>query len=108
MKGGIYIEPVSPSTIGARLSYLFGAASYGNYPEIQALWDQLNKTIDPQVRQDLTTRIQKLINDKTMYIFTFTPTSPAAVGSRVKGNPFKGPPPIYFVSPMEDIELKDQ
>jgi ABC-type transport system substrate-binding protein len=41
MKGTLFVDnPLAP-TIGGRLAYLFsGTGSYGNYPEIQALWDQ--------------------------------------------------------------------
>lgn len=40
MKGGLFIDPAPLATIGGRLAYLFGTTSYGNYPDVKALWDQ--------------------------------------------------------------------
>ena len=107
MKGATYIEASSPPTIGARLSYLFGEASYGNYPDVQNLWGQYNREVDPPIRQDLLNRIQKLIYDRTMYIFTTYSSTPAAFGPRVKGNPYKVGAPVWIICPMEDLELNE-
>ncbi len=109
MKGGIIIDTMIAPTIGARLGYLFGPQSYGNYPDIQALWNQYEQSVDPKVRKDLIMRIQKLIYDKIMFIPLIGVTTPSAVGPRVKGNPFKirEPFPIWWPCPMEDLELND-
>jgi hypothetical protein len=34
-------------------------------------------------------------------------SSPAAAGPRLKGHPFKVQPFIFFVAPMEDLELNE-
>jgi len=110
MKGGLFIDPVENPTIWSRLEYLFGGVyCYGNYPDIVSLWDQLNKSVDPKVRKDLTGQIQRLIQDKTMYSYLTSTNSPAAFGPKVKGNPYKiqNPYPIWFMSPFEDIELNE-
>ena len=48
MKGATFIEPIHASECGNEVSYLFTDTSYGNYPDIQDLWDQYNKAIDPK------------------------------------------------------------
>jgi len=107
MKGGLFIDPATAPTIGGRLTYLFGTSSYGNYPDIQAFWDQYRREVAPQVRKDLITRIQKLIHERSMWIPLTSTNSPAAFGPRVKGNPYRIQPLIWFTAPLEDIELVD-
>lgn len=105
MNGAIYIELITQPSIGGRLSYLFGPASYGNYPEIQALWENYNRSVDPKIRKDLIANIQKLIYEKVMWIPLTNTNTPTAFGPKVKGNPYKIQPLIWFPAPLEDIEL---
>jgi peptide/nickel transport system substrate-binding protein len=109
MKGAIFNESVGNPTISARLSYVLGPGNYGNYPDIQALWEQHERSVDRNVRKDLRGRMQKLIYDKTMFIPLMKSTTPSAFGRRIKGEPFKirEPYPIWYPSPMEDLELND-
>ncbi len=107
MKGGIFVDHPTSPTIGGVLSYLFGSGSYGNYPDIQALWDQYKKEGGWNVRKDLMARIQKLIHERTMWIFVFPFNSPTAYGPKVKGDPHKIQPLIWFTAPFEDIELNE-
>ncbi len=105
MKGATFIDNSQAPTIGGRLLYLFGSTSYGNYPDIEEVWKQYNKTTDPKIRKDLIGRIQKLIYEKTMFITLTSTNSPAAFGPRVKGNPYRIQPLIWFTAPFEDMEL---
>ena len=105
MKGGIFIDNSQAPTLGGRLLYLFGSTSYGNYPDIEEVWNQYNKAVDPKMRKDLMGRIQKLIYERTMFITLTSTNSPAAFGPRVKGNPYKIQPLIWFTAPFEDMEL---
>ncbi len=105
MKDGAFIDPTIAPTIGGRLSYLFSAGNYGNYPDIQALWDQYRKEVSPKLRKDLIGRVQTLIHEKTMFIPLTSNNSPAAFGPKVKGNPYRVQPLIWFTAPFEDIEL---
>jgi peptide/nickel transport system substrate-binding protein len=107
MKGSVFFDPCIAPTIGGRLSYLFGSTSYGNYPDIQALWDQYQREYAPNIRKDLIARIQRLIYEKTMYIPLTSVNSPGALGPKVRGNPFKVQPLIWFTTPFEDIELNN-
>ena len=105
MKGGIFIDNIQPATIGGRLLYLFGSTGYGNYPDIKELWDKYQKEASLKVRKDLVGNIQKLIHDKTMFVMLTSTNSPAAFGPRVKGNPYRIQPLIWFTAPFEDMEL---
>jgi ABC-type transport system substrate-binding protein len=107
MKGGLFIDPATGPTIGGRISYLFGTTSYGNYPDLQDLWNRYNREISPQGRKDLIATIQKQIHERTMFIPLTSTNSPAAFGPRVKGNPYRIQPLIWFTAPLEDIELGD-
>jgi len=84
---------------------LFGRTSYGIYPDVEALWDQYRREVVPKTRKELIGRIQRLIYERTMYIPLTTTNSPAAFGPRVKGNPYKIQPLIWFTAPLEDMEL---
>ncbi len=105
MKDAIFIDPSTAPTMGGRLAYLFGSSSYGNYPDIQEAWDKYREAVNPKERMDLIRQVQKMIYDRTMLIPLTSTNSPAAFGPRVKGNPYKIQPLIWFTAPLEDIEL---
>jgi peptide/nickel transport system substrate-binding protein len=105
MKGASFIDPAPLATIGARLGYLFGSTSYGNYPDIEALWKQYQPEINQQKRKEIIGKIQNMIHERTMFIPLTNTNSPAAFGPRVKGNPYKIQPLIWFTAPFEDMEL---
>jgi peptide/nickel transport system substrate-binding protein len=106
LKGGIIPEALPGASIASRLAYLFSPQnSYGQYPDIQALWEQFLNEYRPDVRKSLIERIQRLMHEKTMMIHLTQINSPAAVGPKVKGNPYKIQPLIWFTAPLEDIEL---
>jgi peptide/nickel transport system substrate-binding protein len=111
MKGTTFIESFGHPTIGTRLEYLFGGisggGSYGNYPDIQDLWEKYNKSFDPKMRKDLIGQIQRLMHDRTMIITLTSFNAPTGFGPKIKGNPYKiqRPYPLWFVAPFEDIEL---
>ena len=48
MKGVLFIDPAALATIGARVGYLFGPTSYGNYPELKDLWEQYQNRGQPE------------------------------------------------------------
>ncbi len=105
MKGDLFIDGSNAPTIAGRLSYLLGPKSYGNYPEIKALWDQYPQEVTPKVRKDLITRIQNLVQEKVMWLPLTSTNSPTAVGPRVKGNPYRVQPLLWITAPFEDMEL---
>ena len=71
------------------------------------MWSQYRKAVDPKERKEWVARIQKMIYEKTMWIPLTSTNSPAALGPRVKGNPYKISPLLWFTTPFEDIELND-
>jgi peptide/nickel transport system substrate-binding protein len=105
MKGNLCIDYGIAPTITGRLSYLLGPGSFGNYPDIQKLWDQFQKAVDAKERKELILQVQKMIYDRTMFIPLSSTNSPAAFGPKVKGNPYKVQPLIWFTAPFEDVEL---
>ena len=110
-KGDLFIDTASQPSCAARLSYLFGYGTkgfvYGSYPEIIPLWNQYNQSFNPKIRKDLMTRIQQIMNEKVMFVYLIGSNSPAAFTPKVKGNPCKLEPIIWWAAPMEDIELSD-
>ena len=105
MKGAIYTETAGQPTIGGCLSYLFPSTSMGDHPDIQTLWKQYQREAAPKTRKDLIARIQGLIYERTIVIPFRSAVSPAGAGPRVKGNPFKIQPDIWYTAPLEDMEL---
>ena len=106
MKGAVFVDAITPATIGQKLSYVFGpSGAYGKYDDIQAVWDKYVKSVDVEERKKLIRQVQKMYHDKTMFIHMVGSTSPAAIGPRVKGNPWKVRPLMWWVAPMEDMEL---
>jgi len=57
------------------------------------------------MRKDLIGRIQKAVYEKTMYLPLTLSNTPTAFGPKVKGDPFRIQPSIWFTCPFEDIEL---
>jgi len=107
MKGGIFIDNSAAPTIGGRLSYLFGPTSYGKYPDIQALWDQYQKEVSPSTRNDLIMQIQKLLHERMMWVPLINLNTNTAFGPKVKGNPYKIQPLIWYTTQFEDVELEN-
>ena len=105
MKGSLCIDYGIAPTIGARLSYLLGPTSFGNYPDIQKVWDQFQKAVDLKERKELILQVQKMIYDRTMFIPLIASKAPTALGPRVKGDPFKIQPLLWYTAPFEDVEL---
>ncbi len=105
MKGNLCIDYGIAPTIGARLSYLIGPGSFGNYPDIQKVWEGFQKAVDLKERKELMLRVQKMIYDRSMFIPLISSNAPSALGPRVKGNPFRIQPLLWYTAPFEEIEL---
>jgi len=105
MKDAVFIDNPTAPTVAMRLGTLFSGGSYGNYPDIADLWNKYQKEPSQKVRKSLSDKIQALAHERSMWITLTSTTSPAAIGPRVKGNPYKIQPLIWFTCPFEDIEL---
>ena len=58
------------------------------------------------MRKDLIGQVQTMIYEKKMFIPITGSGSYGVFVPRVKGNPYRIPPLIYFTAPFEDIELE--
>ncbi len=58
------------------------------------------------IRKDLIVRVQKLIYERIRWIPLTSTVSPTAVGPKIKGDPYKIQPFLWFTAPFEDIELE--
>ena len=94
------------ATVAARFAQFIGGriAGYGNYPDIQALWEKHENSVNPKEREDLIKQMQRLNHEKKMYIPIVRASTPNALGPGWKGNPYNIPF-TWYVAPMEDIEM---
>jgi ABC-type transport system substrate-binding protein len=108
-EGSTFIDTTAGSvTIARRLEYLFKACrSCGQDPEAMSIWEQYKKELNLQSRNDLIKRLQKVIHEKRMFIPVVQLCSPTAFNPRVKGNPYKIQPVLWFPAPFEDMELEN-
>jgi len=108
-KGQVFGESAGTPTVGTRMQFLYGDFSYGNYPDIQAVYEKYLKAVKPQERKDLIGQVQKMVHDRTQFPVYIQLSSPGAVGPRVGCNPYKiqDPYPVWFMAPFEDLCLKD-
>jgi peptide/nickel transport system substrate-binding protein len=105
MKDALWIDNPTAPTVGLRLSVMFGGGSYGNYPDIAELWKKYQNESSQKVRKGLSEKIQNLVHERRMWLPLTDTNSPAAIGPKVKGNPYKIQPMIWFTAPFEDMEL---
>jgi len=54
--------------------------SFGNYPDIQKVWDQFQKAVDLKERKELILQAQKMMYDRTMFIPLIASNAPTALG----------------------------
>ena len=108
-KDGNFLDNATAPTPTDRLRYALKSQYWGGYPDIDALWDQHEKSLNPAERMNLIMRIQKLLYDKRVFTYTQQLNSPAAIGPRVKGNPWlvQNPYPVWIFCPHEDLELNE-
>ena len=105
MKDALFIDNPTAPSVGLRLSTLFSGGSYRNYPDIAELWSKYQKESSQKVRKGLSDKIQTLVHERRMWLPLTDTNSPAAIGPKVKGNPYKIQPMIWYTAPFEDIEL---
>ena len=110
LAGTMFVDSNSFPTVASRLSYqLKPPAGFCKYEDINALYEKYLDSVDLKERKDLLMEIQQLIYDKYMFIPVVQSVCPTALGPRVKGDPLpiRKPYPVWFVAPMEDLELNE-
>jgi peptide/nickel transport system substrate-binding protein len=108
-KGETFLGLVMSSSTSERVTHYLSPPYWGGYPDVDAEWDRYNKSTDAAERLDSLKRVQKRLYEKRAFIYLTGASCPHALGSKVKGNPFRiqTPYPIWFAAPMEDLELKE-
>jgi len=108
-KGATFIDSAIHPTTSGRLIYALDPLYFSGYPDVRTLMDKFNKSLDRTERTKLIKDVQKLLYEKRAFIYLTRGGQPAAVGPRVKGNPWKvrEPFPMFFPCPMELYELNE-
>jgi peptide/nickel transport system substrate-binding protein len=83
-----------------------GTYAYGNYPDIDALFDQQASELDPAKRTALLHRLQQLVHDKTIYVPIYQQALISGIGARVGQSGFGLIKGFAYTAPYEDITLK--
>jgi peptide/nickel transport system substrate-binding protein len=83
-----------------------GAFSYVKDPEIDKLFEQQAKELDPKKREALLHQIQKIIADKVYFAPVYQLQWPNAVAKSVKLSGFGLIKGFYYTGPFEDITLQ--
>ena len=79
---------------------------YGSYPDIDALYPQQAKELDPKKRAAILARMQQLVHEKAIYAPLWELAFLNGVGPRV-GQPSLGKIPGFpYTGPFEDMTLK--
>jgi len=83
-----------------------GSNVYGSYPDIDALYPQQAKELDPKKRAAILARMQQLVHEKAIYAPLWELAFLNGVGPRV-GQPSLGKIPGFpYTGPFEDMTLK--
>jgi peptide/nickel transport system substrate-binding protein len=83
-----------------------GAYAYGDYPDIDALYQQQAVELDPQKRAAILTKMQQILHDKTIYAPLMQLAFINGVGTRVGDSGFGLIPGFAYTGPYEDITIK--
>ena len=83
-----------------------GAYAYGSYPEIDELFPQQAVELDHGKRAALLAKMQRLLDDRTMYVSIWQLAFISGVGPRVAESGFGLIKGYVYTAPYEDITLK--
>jgi peptide/nickel transport system substrate-binding protein len=83
-----------------------GTYAYGNYPDIDALFQQQAVELDPKRRGVILEKIQQLVTERTIYAPIWQLAFINGVGPRVGESGFGLIPGYAYTAPYEDITLK--
>jgi peptide/nickel transport system substrate-binding protein len=83
-----------------------GNYAYGSYPEIDELFPQQAVELDQGKRTALLAKMQRLLDDRTMYVSIWQLAFISGVGPRVAQSGFGLIKGYVYTAPYEDITLK--
>jgi peptide/nickel transport system substrate-binding protein len=83
-----------------------GTYAYGSHPEIDALFPQQAREMDPVKRIGLLHRMQDILDRETMYVSIWQLAFISAVGPRVGESSIGSIKGFVYTAPYEDLTLK--
>jgi len=83
-----------------------GAYAYGNYPDLDELFQKQEAELDPKRREEILHKMQQIIYDRTMYAPIWQLAFINGHGPRVAESGFGLIPGFAYTAPYEDITLK--
>ncbi len=83
-----------------------GTYAYGNYPDIDDLFQQQAVELDPKKRAAILDKIQQLVHEKAIYAPIWQLAFLNAHGPRVGESGFNLIPAFAYTGPYEDITIK--
>jgi peptide/nickel transport system substrate-binding protein len=83
-----------------------GAFAYGGYPDIDALYKQQAREIDPRKREAQLHQIQRLLHERVRFAPIMDFIWPSGVGPRVAEPALMLIDPYPWSAPLEDVRLK--
>jgi peptide/nickel transport system substrate-binding protein len=83
-----------------------GAFAYGGYPDIDALYKQQSREIDPRKREAQLHQIQRLLHERVRFAPIMDYIWPSGVGPRVAEPALMLIDPYPWSAPLEDVRLK--
>jgi peptide/nickel transport system substrate-binding protein len=83
-----------------------GAFAYGGYPDIDALYKQQSRELDPRKREAQLHQIQRLLHERVRFAPIMDYIWPSGVGPRVADPALMLIDPYPWSAPLEDVRLK--
>jgi peptide/nickel transport system substrate-binding protein len=83
-----------------------GAFAYGGYPDLDALYKQQSREIDPRKREAQLHQIQRLLHERVRFAPIMDYIWPSGVGPKVAEPALMLIDPYPWSAPLEDVRLK--
>jgi peptide/nickel transport system substrate-binding protein len=83
-----------------------GAYAYGNYPDLDELFQKQAAELDPKRREEILHKMQQIVHERTMYAPIWQLAFINGHGPRVGESGFGLIPGFAYTAPYEDITLK--
>jgi peptide/nickel transport system substrate-binding protein len=84
-----------------------GAFAYGNYPDLDELFQKQSAELDPKRREEILHKMQQIVHERTMYAPIWQLAFINGHGPRVAESGFGLIPGFAYTAPYEDITMKE-